>query len=135
MAGGIETASAVVADMVSVIGTTGTGFLQNDACWRSVDKLEPGKLRSPFYIRIHVEDRAGVLAHVALRLATHGVSIARLVQKQDNGSATLHIVTHEAAEGKLRSALGEIDSLDETRGEAVALPVISDRGVSGLGWR
>ncbi len=30
-AGGLETASAVVADMVSVIGTTGTGFLQNDA--------------------------------------------------------------------------------------------------------
>src|SRR5262245_20375406 len=33
-AGGLETASAVVADMVSVVGTTGTGFLQNDACWR-----------------------------------------------------------------------------------------------------
>ena len=30
-AGGLATASAVVADMVSVIGTTGTGFLQNDA--------------------------------------------------------------------------------------------------------
>src|SRR6185503_9616845 len=74
-AGGIETASAVVADMVSVIGTTGTGFLQNDACWRELTRLAPGKLRSPFYIRIEVEDRAGVLAHVALRLATHGVSI------------------------------------------------------------
>src|SRR5439155_581974 len=41
-AGGIETASAVVADMVSVLGTTGTGFLQNDACWRSLSKLPPG---------------------------------------------------------------------------------------------
>ena len=30
-AGGVETASAVIADMVSVIGTMGTGFLQNDA--------------------------------------------------------------------------------------------------------
>jgi homoserine dehydrogenase len=29
-AGGQETASAVVADMVSIVGTTGTGFLQND---------------------------------------------------------------------------------------------------------
>ncbi len=58
-AGGIETASAVVADMVSVIGTTGTGFLQNDACWRTVEQLDPGKLRSPFYIRLDVEDRAG----------------------------------------------------------------------------
>ncbi|MGH3003136.1 MAG: homoserine dehydrogenase, partial [Gaiellaceae bacterium] len=33
-AGGTETASAVVADLVSVVGTSGTGFLQNDACWR-----------------------------------------------------------------------------------------------------
>ncbi len=38
-AGGIETASAVVADMVSVIGTTGTGFLQNDPVWRDLSRL------------------------------------------------------------------------------------------------
>ena len=31
-------ASAVVADMVSVVGTTGTGFLQNDACWRTLPR-------------------------------------------------------------------------------------------------
>jgi homoserine dehydrogenase len=133
-AGGIETASAVVADMVSIIGTTGTGFLQNDACWRTVEKLDPGKLRSPFYIRIEVEDRAGVLAHVALRLATHGVSIARLVQKQDNGSATLHMVTHEAPAGDLDAALDEIAELEESKSPPSALPVISDRGVPGLGW-
>ena len=133
-AGGIETASAVVADMVSIIGTTGTGFLQNDACWRTVERLDPGKLRSPFYIRIEVEDRAGVLAHVALRLATHGVSIARLVQKQDNGSATLHIVTHEAPAGDVEAALEEIAELEESKSTPASLPVVSDRGVPGLGW-
>jgi len=133
-AGGIETASAVVADMVSIIGTTGTGFLQNDACWRTVERLDPGKLRSPFYIRIEVEDRAGVLAHVALRLATHGVSIARLVQKQDNGSATLHIVTHEAPAGDVDAALEEIAELEESKSTPASLPVVSDRGVPGLGW-
>ena len=42
-AGGIETASAVIADMVSVIGTMGTGFLQNDAAWRQLPKLPPGE--------------------------------------------------------------------------------------------
>jgi homoserine dehydrogenase len=133
-AGGIETASAVVADMVSVIGTTGTGFLQNDACWRKLERLDSGKLRSPFYVRIDVEDRAGVLAHVALRLATHGVSIGRLVQHQDNGSATLHIVTHEAPAGDVSDALEEIGGLEESRAAPSALPVISDRGVPGLGW-
>ena len=81
-AGGLETASAVVADMVSVVGTTGTGFLQNDACWRELPRLPEGESRSPFYFRVDVADRPGVLALVAERLAAHGVSVARLVQHQ-----------------------------------------------------
>jgi homoserine dehydrogenase len=133
-AGGIETASAVVADMVTIVGTTGTGFLQNDACWRSLERLPEGEVASPFYVRVEVADLPGVLALVALRLAAHGVSVARLVQQQGDGSATLHIVTHEAAAGRLRDALDEIDGLDETRAAASALPVVSDRGVAELGW-
>src|SRR5207237_4185733 len=68
-AGGLETASAVVADMLSIIGTTGTGFLQNDACWRRLERLPTGDFRSPFYAHIEVDDRPGVLAHIAKRLA------------------------------------------------------------------
>jgi len=134
-AGGLETASAVVADLIAVVGTTGTGFLQNDACWRDLPRLPEGEMSSPFYVRVQVADRPGVLALVALRLAAQGVSIARLVQHQAGTHATLHIVTHEAPEGRLRDALAEIDALDETRSSASALPVISDRGVAELGWR
>jgi homoserine dehydrogenase len=134
-AGGLETASAVVADLIAVVGTTGTGFLQNDACWRELPRLPEGEMASPFYVRVEVADQPGVLALVALRLAAHGVSIARLVQHQAGAQATLHIVTHEAPEGKLREALAEIDALEETRAQASALPVISDRGVAELGWR
>jgi homoserine dehydrogenase len=133
-AGGVETASAVVSDLVSVIGTTGTGFLQNDACWRELEPLPAGDLRSPFYVRLEVDDRPGVLAHVAQRLAEHEISIARLVQQQDRGQATLHVITHEAPAGSLAAALGEIVQLPETRGAPSALPVVSDRGVAGLGW-
>jgi homoserine dehydrogenase len=134
-AGGLETASTMVPDTVPIVGTTGTGFLQNDACWRQLGRLPDGEISSPFYVRAQVADRPGVLALVALRLAAQGVSIARLVQRQSDGSATLHIVTHEVAEGSLRSALEQIDALDETRGPASALPVVSDRGVAELGWR
>ena len=42
-AGGIETASAIVADIVSVVGTTGTGFLQGDACWRTLGEAAAGR--------------------------------------------------------------------------------------------
>jgi homoserine dehydrogenase len=133
-AGGTETASAVVADMVSIVGTAGTGFLQNDACWRELPRLPPGELPSPFYVHLEVEDRPGVLAHVAERLADSDVSVARLVQAQANGTATLHIVTHEAAYGRLAGALEQIAGLPETRGRPSALAVVSDRGVPGLGW-
>src|SRR5439155_10716658 len=100
-AGGPETASAVVADMISVIGTTGTGFLQNDACWRTLERLPRGELRSPFYFGVEVDDQRGVLAHIAQRLAEHEVSIARLVQHQREDGATLPVATPAARAGAL----------------------------------
>jgi homoserine dehydrogenase len=133
-AGGIETASAVVGDMVSVIGTHGTGFLQNDATWRELEKLPPGELRSPFYVFVEVDDRPGVLAHIARRFAAHEVSVARLIQEPIEGGAGLHVVTHEAPEGAVGAALGEIAELPDARSRPSALPVVSDRGVPGLGW-
>jgi homoserine dehydrogenase len=133
-AGGIETASSVIADMVSVVGTNGTGFLENDACWRTLERIPSGDLLSPTYIHIEVDDRSGVLAHVAERLAAHDVSVARLIQHQINGSAGLHILTHEARWGSIGDALAEIGALPETQGHPTVLPVISDRGVPGLGW-
>ena len=128
-AGGLETASAVVADMVSIIGTTGTGFLQNDACWRTLATLPPGELRSPFYLRIEVADRPGVLARVAERLAAQDVSIARLTQHLLAEGAALDIVTHEAPAGRVAAALADVAELQEVHGEPTALRVISDRGV------
>jgi homoserine dehydrogenase len=133
-AGGIETASAVIADMVSIIGTTGTGFLHNDACWRTLDRLPASELRSPFYMQISVDDRPGVLARVAERLASHSVSVARLIQTQIEGGATLHVVSHEATYGAIDGALEEIRSLPESREISAAFPVISQRGISELGW-
>lgn len=133
-AGGIETASAVVADMVSIIGTTATGFLQNDACWRTLERLPPGDLRSPFYVHLEVDDRPGVLGHVARRLAAHDVSVARLIQVPADGGAALHIVLHEAPQRHVDNALAEIVQLPEVHARPSVLPVISDRGVVELGW-
>ena len=133
-AGGIETASAVVADMVAVVGTIGTGFLQSDPVWRTLERLPAGELPSPYYLRLEVEDRAGVLARIAHELAAAGVSVARLVQQPGEGHAVLHVVTHETPAGQVAAALAAIRGLPESRGEASALPVVSDRGVEELGW-
>jgi homoserine dehydrogenase len=102
--------------------------------WRALEQLPPGELTSPFYLRLEVEDRAGVLARIAQELATQGVSVAQLVQQPVDGHAVLHVVTHEAAAGNVARALAAIRGLTEARGEASALPVISRRGVEELGW-
>jgi homoserine dehydrogenase len=126
-AGGVETASAVVADLVSVVGTAGTGFLQNDACWRELPRLPPSDWRSPFYVHLEVADRPGVLAHAATRLAAHEVSVAQLVQRLEDGRATLELVLHEAPVGDLAAALREIATFPEVMRPPFALPVISER--------
>jgi homoserine dehydrogenase len=133
-AGGIETASAVVADMVSIVGTSGTGFLQDDPVWRDLERMAPGELASPWYLQLRVADRAGVLAALARKLAVEGVSVARLVQQPASDAAVLHIVTHEAPAGRVEAALEAIAALPVSRGGATAIPVVSERGVEELGW-
>ncbi len=133
-AGGSETASAVVADLVSVIGTTGTGFLHNDPCWRNLERMPPGNLRSPFYVHLEVDDRPGVLADVSQRLAAHDVSVARLTQVPAGAGATLHVVLHEAPQREVDAALAAIAQLPQVHGAPSVLPVVSDRGVVELGW-
>jgi homoserine dehydrogenase len=126
-AGGIETASAVVADLVSVVGTAGTGFLQNDACWRELERLDASEWRSPFYVHLDVADRPGVLAHAASRLAAHEVSVAQLVQRLEDGRAALELVLHESTFGAVSAALAEIAAFPEVLGRPFVAPVISER--------
>jgi homoserine dehydrogenase len=133
-AGGPETASAVVADMVSILGTTGTGFLQDDPVRRELGPMDDDQHATPTYLRIEVDDRPGVLATVAGVLAEREVSIARLVQAPSERGATLHVVTHRASAGALREATSRLVDLAEARESVLAVPVISDRGVAELGW-
>jgi len=124
-AGGTETASAVVADLVSVVGTSGSGFLQNDACWRDLARLDGNAWRSAFYVHLDVADEPGVLAHAASRFAAHDVSVAQLVQRLEDGRASLNLVLHEAPLGSLRAALAEISVFPEVLDRPFVAPVIA----------
>jgi homoserine dehydrogenase len=128
-AGGLETASAVVADLVSVVGTAGTGFLQNDACWRELERLPSDEWASPFYVHLEVSDRPGVLAHAASRLAAHDVSVAQLLQRLDGGAATLELVLHRAPFGQVSAALREMAAFPEVLRPPFVMPVITERGL------
>ena len=91
---------------------------------RRSSRLPPGELRSPFYVRLEVDDRPGVLAHVA-RLPRRARRLGRaLVQHHANGGAALHVVTHEAPRGRVEDALDRRRSL--TRGTLAARGVPRD---------
>jgi homoserine dehydrogenase len=115
--------------MVGVLGTTGTGFLHNDASWRSLQRLPPGELTSPYYIHVDVSDRIGVLAKIAEQFAHEGVSISRLEQHNVNGKAALDLVTHAAPAGRVDAALAAIGHLAEVGSRPEAMRVIAERGV------
>ena len=122
-AGGEETATAVIGDLLAVIGTSGTGFLQHDGYYRGLHRLPLDELRSPFYLRFEVDDEPGVLAQVAQALAKEGVSVAQVVQHSGRG---VHIVilTHTAREGSVWSAARAVAGLGFSRSAPVVLPVL-----------
>ena len=107
-AGGEETATAVIGDLLAVIGTQGTGFLQHDGYYRDLERIPVRRLESPFYLRFLVDDEPGVLARAAGALADHGVSVAQVVQHTTDAGVHIVILTHRAAEGAVRDAAGEV---------------------------
>ncbi|MEX0716979.1 MAG: homoserine dehydrogenase [Planctomycetaceae bacterium] len=139
-AGGPETASAVVADVIdAAIGRAALTFPLLDVRRNSPLPLKPAEdVARRYYLRFHVEDRPHVLADIADVLGRHGISIASLIQHEadePNGGAQsaegadgaaivpLVIMTHRTAEGKLRAADRELDGLAALRPPRIRMPV------------
>jgi homoserine dehydrogenase len=123
-AGGDETATAVIGDVVAVIGTQGTGFLQHDVHYRDIGRFPADRLESPCYLRFTVDDTPGVLAQVAQQLADHGVSVAQVVQHPADEGVHIVILTHKAPEGDVRAAVDGVASKEFSRAAPVMLPVL-----------
>ena len=71
-----------------------------------------------FYLRFNVADRPGVLADIAGILGRNGISIASVIQhNQDgtDGTVPLVIMTHAATEGAMREAFEIIERLPHVR--------------------
>jgi homoserine dehydrogenase len=83
-------------------------------------RLRPmSDVRSAYYLRAMVQDRPGVLSQVAGILGRHDISIASVIQKGRAGAVPIVMMTHEALERNMASALEEIDRLG-----VVAVPTV-----------
>ncbi len=123
-AGGDETASAVLADVISILGTHRGSFLHNALADSGRPIAAPGDVESAFYVRMSVADRPGVLARVASVFAEEGLSIRSVVQTGSGDEASLVLVLHAGAERRMAAALAAVGALDEVRGEPVMLRVL-----------
>jgi homoserine dehydrogenase len=119
-AGGIQTASAVLGDVVSAMIPP--------------PSLPPPAVEQPivtdvefsFYLHLEVADRPGVLAQVAEILGLQGVSIRSVVQKGLGQEARLVMVMHPVLESKFRAAVELISRLDFVREPPRVIRVIEE---------
>ncbi len=117
-AGGIETASAVLSDVTSILAGTAPVHLPQ----RRLEVL--ADLESSFYLHLEVAERPGVLAAIAEVLGRNGVSVKSVVQRGSDRDASLVMVTHQAPESRFRAAVAELGELDFLRAAPRSLRVV-----------
>ncbi len=115
-AGGAPTASAVMGDLVTVArnhvsGTRGAG----ESAYTDRAVLPMGETRTRYHVAIDVDDRAGVLAAVALAFAEHGVSIQTVRQEGRDDDAQLVVVSHGATDAQLSATVEHLRGMDIVR--------------------
>ncbi len=115
-AGGAPTASAVMGDLVTVArnhvsGTRGAG----ESAYADRAVLPMGETRTRYHVAIDVDDRAGVLAAVALAFAEHGVSIQTVRQEGRDDDAQLVVVSHGATDAQLSATVEHLRGMDIVR--------------------
>ncbi|MBV0895318.1 homoserine dehydrogenase [Microbacterium sp. NC79] len=123
-AGGVQTASAVLGDVVSaarrhVAGGVGVG----ESTRANLPIVPIGRVTTRYQVTLEVTDEAGVLATVASILSDGGVSVATVEQSVEPGGGTARLVigTHTAQESHLSSTV-----------EALAASAVVRRVVSVL---
>lgn len=124
-AGGPQTASAVLGDVVSVMCAPAAAVASGGALTG-----EPlpviADVASAFYLHLEVADEPGVLGEIAQVLGLQGVSVKSFVQKGLGPHARLVMVLHPVLESKLRVALDLIAGLPFVRARPRAIAVIDE---------
>jgi homoserine dehydrogenase len=119
-AGGSQTASAVLGDVISAM-------IPPASTPPATDRLEiVNDVESAFYLHLEVADRPGVLAQVAQILGLQGASVKSVVQRGLGENARLVMVTHPILESRFFAAVEMIAALDFVRSRPRAIRVIDE---------
>src|SRR5262249_2184925 len=121
--GQMPTASAVVADMIDMVVGRAPITFRNLELWSdqasAVKQADFSRSSCKYYLRFMAADRPGVLAEIAGELGKHQISIASVIQHDDerteDGFVPLVIMTHTATEGNVLAAVEAIDRLETAK--------------------
>jgi homoserine dehydrogenase len=122
-AGMDPTASAVVGDVMAIARNIMVGVSRRSAPLGFLDEkiatlpIKPiGETISKFYLRFSVPDKPGILSKIAGALGKNGISIESMIQtgREEGETVPIVIMTHQAREMDVRTALGMIDNLGIT---------------------
>ena len=81
---------------------------------------------TPWYLRMEVEDKPGVLSRVASIFSDQGISIEALIQKAPAAGQTrvqLIVITNRAQQGSVDEAVSAIEALDTIAGKVTRIRV------------
>ena len=120
-AGSEPTASAVIADLVDItrLHTADPDHrvphlaFQPDSM-SNTPILPMEQVLTSFYLRLRVADEAGVLSRITTILAEHDISIDAVLQRESaegEKQTDLIILTHETQEGRMNTALAQMQAL------------------------
>lgn len=126
-AGAEPTGSAVVADVIDVVRALTTDpenrvphlAFQADSIV-DIPVLSADSFKTAYYLRLHAEDKSGVLADVTRILADHNISIEALVQKEPpKGETSVPIImlTQITQEQLMNAAIAQIEALSTVKGK------------------
>jgi homoserine dehydrogenase len=119
-AGGPQTASAVLGDVISAMIPPATTPETTEQLAVVEDVV------SAFYLHMNVADRPGVLAQIAEILGMQGASIRSVVQHGLGDNARLVMVIHPLLESRFYAAVRLIGQLDFMRSQPRAIRVIDE---------
>ncbi|MEC8530384.1 MAG: homoserine dehydrogenase, partial [Pseudomonadota bacterium] len=114
-AGAKPTASAVVSDLIDIARNTVLPTFSVPLSELSQPKtVSLDNRQGPYYLRLMVLDRPGVIADVSAALKEEGVSVEVLLQRgrSEEGSVPVVLKLHETVEVNVRRAVEQIAQLD-----------------------
>ncbi|WP_042164714.1 homoserine dehydrogenase [Paenibacillus gorillae] len=118
-AGELPTATSIVADLVAVVKNLklGVNGKQGVVAFKEKKLKSDEQISSKYFLLLHVDDRAGVLARITQVFADFEVSLESVLQQPNplNPEAEIIVITHDANKAAINKVLQQFESLDVIR--------------------